>query len=439
MFSGRIQNCYDSHVHWLGTGDFADRLSLEGLNSPQELAQLKIDPGHFRGGWLLGRGWNQNSWPGKQFPTRHGLDKVFGNNTAVAFSRVDGHALWVSTEALKRANLFNTSTSDPKGGKILRDADGYPSGVLIDKACDLLDEYIPKPTAADVRRNLLKGMQIFNRAGFTHIRDMSCSKEQWQEAVKLEGSGLLTLAIEQYFSVDEGKTFEEALNLALDARKQATEKLRVQGIKVYVDGALGSEGAWIGKPYCSGHGNGLQLLSMAELEEIMRRVWGHGLDLAVHTIGDEAAHQVVSTMARVYESGTHGRLHLEHAELLRPDTIRLMVGKDVFCHMQPCHWLSDHHWLKEKIGELENFAFPWRALQEAQLPFDFGSDSPIERPSLVDNIKALQESAIKGVPALLGDPVRLHSHEDSAWVTNCYSVFADGIPVEVVFDGEHLI
>lgn len=438
MFSGRVTNCYDSHVHWLSTGEIADRLSLHELKSPEDVKYLQVNPHNYRGEWLLGFGWNQNSWPGEAFPHRQHLDAAFGS-TPVAFSRTDGHALWANTAAMERAGLLSEHRDDPPGGRILRDQDGIPTGVFIDKASQLIENLIPKRSDTDTARALLRAMQIFNQAGFTHIRDLTCDHQQWHEAVKLDRSGLLTMAVEQYFSVEEGQDFQAALQLANEARKFKTKNLRVKGIKVFVDGALGSEGAWLSCNYSSGTGHGLRLLDMAELKEIMIEAWNLKLDLAVHIIGDEAAHQTMLTYDEVYHRGISGGLHLEHAELLRPETVALMTGKNIHCHLQPCHWLSDHVWLEKKIGSLKQFAFPWRALQEAQVPFDFGSDSPIEKPNVADNLRALSESANHGIPKLLGDPLNYHSHPDLSWVPNTYTVFTDGRPTEVVFAGEHIL
>jgi predicted amidohydrolase YtcJ len=327
MFSGRITNCYDSHVHWLATGELSDQLHLHDLKHPADVKNLEPNSHHYRGDWLMGFGWNQNAWEKNEFPHRRHLDEAFGIEKPVVFSRADGHAHWVNTAALKLSGLLEGSRGDPPGGRILRDKDGQPTGVLIDKAGRLVEELIPKRTENETRRALLKGMHIFNQAGFTHIRDLTCDEMQWREAVKLEKSGLLTLAVEQYFSVGEGQDFTIALDLAEKAKKFPTKRLKVMGIKVFVDGALGSEGAWISCDYSSGTGHGLRLLDMTELKEIMIECWRRGLDLAVHVIGDEAAHQTLVTYEDLHQRGILGRLHLEHAELLRPETIALMSGR----------------------------------------------------------------------------------------------------------------
>lgn len=439
MFSGRITNCYDSHVHWLGTGDFFTRLDLHQLTNAEDVVNLQTGPEHHRGDWLLGFGWNQNAWPSGEFPTREILDRTFGLDRPVLFWRADAHAVWVNTAVLERAGLMREFVADPQGGKILRDPSGKPTGVLIDKAMLLVEKYLPQFSDKEVQRSLLNGIGIFHRAGITHIRDMSCDIQQWEQSLHLEESGLLTLAVEQYMSLEDGREFSDVLKFALEARKTPSQRLRVRGIKAFLDGALGSEGAWLSCDYMSGSGHGLQLIPLSEVEHMMRETWSQGLDLALHCIGDEAAHQIVLSAHKVKNAGVRGHLHLEHAELLRPETIAMMNSLTVFCHLQPCHWLSDHKRLQGKIGSLNQVAFPWRALQEASIPFDFGSDSPIERPSIADNVKALKESAIAGIPALLGDPLKYQSHPDLAWVPNTYSLFQDGQVRQVIFNGEHVL
>lgn len=437
MFSAKVINCFDSHLHWQATGEFAERLDLRKLTNPQEIKNLKIEPHHYRGDWLVGFGWDQNHWPEEKFPTSEILDQTFGDKPVV-LSRIDGHAYWVSSNVIKRLQL-DKIPKEIAGGRIFCDRQGNPNGIFVDTAMALIDDLMPLRTNHEIRRALIKGMQILNQEGFTHIRDLSCNLEQWEQATQLEDSGVLTLAVEEFFSLEEGDEFSTALKATLQAKRHRSQKLRVKGIKVFVDGALGSEGAWLSHGYASGSGHGLQLLSMPELAKVMKETWSQGLDLAVHVIGDEAAHQTVLLAEESLKSGPTGRLHLEHAELLRPETINLMKALPIVCHMQPCHWLSDHVWLKEKIGSLTQFAFPWRALEDAGIGFDFGSDSPIEPPSVSLNIEALRQSAEAGIPALSTDPLERVSHPERGWVPNCYTLFADGRPREVVFDGEHIL
>ncbi|MBX7232009.1 MAG: amidohydrolase family protein [Bdellovibrionales bacterium] len=448
MFTSLIPHCRDSHVHWLATGEVSLQLKLSGLRSPSDVFKLQIKPHHFRQNWLLGFGWDQNFWLQKEFPHRKVLDECFGFDFPVAFTRKDGHALWVNTTAMKLAGAKNgivwESLKDNfLGGRIEREQSGIPSGVFIDEAMKFIDQMIPQATPSEQQRSLLKGMNIFNQAGFTHVRDMTCNEDQFQSAIHLEQSGILTLAVEQFFEVSPRQTFSQALDLAVRAKKQNLRLIRPLGIKVFMDGALGSEGAWLGCQYKSGSGHGLTLLSLDSLGEIFHSTWDQNLQLAVHVIGDEAVHQVILTYLRIKEERSRtrkfiGPLHLEHFELVREETLLLMKGLDIHCHLQPCHWLSDHKWLNQKINLNKICFFPWRNLQNLNLPFSFGSDSPIESPSVGQNLLALEQSSHAGVKSLLGDPLIYHSHPDVSWVPNCYTHFADGVPTEVVFDGVHL-
>src|SRR5690606_34402118 len=135
------------------------------------------------------------------------------------------------------------------------------------------------------------------------------------------------------------------------------------------------------------------------------------------TIGDEAAHRAATIAVKLWESGVRGRLHLEHTEIMRPQTIQLLKGQNVVCHLQPCHWLSDKVWLKEKVGSLFSYSFPWRALQESSIEFHFGSDSPIEEPGFKTTFAALKDSAEHGIPALDGPVMNYLSHSDPTWVS----------------------
>lgn len=214
-------------------------------------------------------------------------------------------------------------------------------------------------------------------------------------------------------------------------------------MKVFYDGALGSEGALLSHPYRSG-GQGFSLFSDAELSEVLQETWAKKFEIAIHTIGDEAADRVVSIAFDLFQKSINGVLNLEHAEILRPKTIRKMKQIQVKCHLQPCHWLSDHSWLENKIGDLNEFIFPWRALQENEIPFDFGSDTPIEPSSLFLNLQGLSESGKNGVPVLIGDPLKYHSHSDTSWIPNSYSVFSrapnsySGAVTSVVFNGKRV-
>lgn len=433
----RIDACFDSHVHWAATGEFSQRLDLSGLSSADDVLTLNPQPAQFRGEWLLGFGWDESGW--KEPPHRRVLDKSFPT-TPVAFSRCDGHALWLNSEALRRSGLLHGSgTAEVKGGRVDRDTSGEATGVVVDQACEVVRAVMPALSAFEMRRHLLKGVRIFNEAGFTHIRDMTCDELQWSEAVRLDQSGLLTLAVEEYFHLKEVARLEDVLRLALEARSVNSPNLRVKGIKIFLDGALGSEGAWLSRCYHGREHRGTRLWQDDEMKEVLQAAWRAGLEVAVHAIGDQAVDEVVDIALELKHSGVGGHLHIEHGELIRPATIEKMKTLPVICHMQPAHWLTDRAWLGQKTGELAAYAFPWRRLQEAGVEFDFGSDAPIEPPDVKRTIQALRESAEAGVPRLLGSPASHLAHGDPAWAPNSFTIFEDEIPRQVVFRGEHIL
>lgn len=436
----RIDACFDSHVHWLATGEFSGRLRLHEMLGPQDVERLQIQPSHHRGDWLLGFGWDDTKWtvpPHRQF-----LDAHFPH-TPVIFTRCDAHAIWVNSEALRRAGLSSESIPELealKGGRVERDAAGNLTGVLVDQATAWMERLIPARTSVEIRRDLLRAVRTFNAEGFTHIRDMTCDEAQWNEAVKLDQAGLLTLAVEEYFWLKSIEELEPILELASRARREQTANLRVKGLKIFLDGALGSEGAWLSRCYHgSSENRGLVLWARQDLKRALSVVWAQGFDVAVHAIGDQAMDEIVGLVCELNQQGHSGRTHIEHAEIIRPETLARMRGLDVECHMQPCHWLSDHRWLRDKVGDLAAHAFPWRQLQEAGVAFDFGSDAPIEAPGVHRTLRALREANQHGTAQPLGEQTLFMRHRDLSWAPNSFAVFEGERPVQVVFRGENLI
>jgi hypothetical protein len=413
----KIPRLYDSHVHWLGTGQIALGLQLFDLPSAEAIAEIKIDPAYFRGEWLVGFGWDQNKWASKQLPSKEILDRTFPNHP-VMLQKVDGHSSWVNSLALKKL--------------------GFPeihSGVLMEE--EHFKSYAALPDSDQhVRNSLRKATQLFNQAGFTHIRDMTCTQQQWEQALELDQAGELTLYVQENFICDQPKDLISVLNIAERAKSQQTTHLKVQGIKVFFDGTLGSDTAYLSRCSCA-----QQAFSWTndDLENLIRQTWSRGLEVAVHTIGDEAAHQVVSVARKVMATNEiTGWLNLEHVEVLRPETIQMMKALHVRCHMQPCHWLSDRTWLKDKLGELYQYAFPWGTLSRSGIPLFFGSDSPVARASLADNQRALKESVKYKIPALKGEMLEYHCFPQTT-EHETYSVFDGASLLELVFDGRRII
>lgn len=413
----KIINCYDSHTHFWATGQVASGLQLNQLKKADEVRSLSINKNHFRSNWLTGFGWNQNNWPGAEFPHKKILDEVF-KEVPVFFSRVDGHASWVNTQALiELKKLGYDFSKDPKGGRIERESTGEPTGILFDQAH--INALLKLPDFSNPQNYffLKKAQALFNQAGFTHIRDMSMNLIFWQILNKMEDDKSLSLCIEAFVTVENLNDLDSALKEIELINKSKSQQLRLQGVKIFIDGSLGSRTAFLSQNYLNYDSRGLLIWSHEEIKELIKKSWQALQQVAIHTIGDQAAHLAVSAAREVAGEGILGRLHLEHVQILRPETVQMMKPLPITCYMQPCHWLSDSPWLKKNLPEdLVKNLFPWELLRKNKIPLYFGSDSPIEAPSLFNNKKALIESQKWGIPALNTDWKLLHTHPESGWM-----------------------
>ena len=413
-----ISQLYDSHVHWLGTGLIETGLKLFDLRNANEIAEVEIKPEYFRQEWLVGFGWNQTSWPDAKMPSREILDRVFPNHP-VMFQRADGHTSWLNSLALKKL--------------------GYAadhSGILREEEHFVAYSALPKYSDAQIQAALTYAMNLFNQQGFTHIRDMTCDEQQWQQAVAMDKTGLLTLYVQENFLCERPADLDKTLKAAEAARMQNTKHVQVQGIKIFYDGTLGSDTAYLSKCNC---GPQKFAWSFEDIETVLRKSWEKGLEVAVHTIGDEAAHQVVRIAREVMATNKlTGWLNLEHVEVLRPETIQMMKALHVRCHMQPCHWLSDKEWIVEKLGDLYKNAFPWGALSRSGIPLHFGSDSPVAKISYWDNERALRESIKAKIPALKGEVQDFHRFPKSEGTKNM-AVFEEQKLTHLYFDDRLII
>lgn len=416
----------------MSTGEIIKWVDLSKVKNFSDLKLQLTRANPTRGEWVLGFGWDQSQWS-EDIPLHHKTLEMILPHRPLALSRIDGHAMWVNKKALELAGLWGAmAPPSPKGGRIEVDERGHSTGLLIDTAKDLIDPHIPSLSNADVKSFLHQGMQLFFENGFTHIRDVGGSHCHWQVAREMEERGELKLFCEMYFNLENAHELDERLAEIKKCRPQKSRQLRLGGLKLFYDGALGSEGALLSVPYASGK-QGLQVHDPKTIEEIFSRCWNEKIPVAIHTLGDEAVHHIVEAAHRLKAKGIEGELNLEHCEVVRPETITLMRSLKVRCHLQPSHFLGDRLWLKEKLGPLYRSCFPWRNLVEAGIPIHFGSDSPIEKPSLWQTRRALELSAQEGIPILPISPWSFHSHPDGSWGRNCVTKWNFDGKVEVLF------
>lgn len=415
----KIPRLYDSHGHFLATGQFAAGLHLGHLGKAEDLSLVDgTNPSYWRGDWLVGFGWDDETWPAP--PDKILLDQLFPHR-AVFLARKDGHRSWVNSKALEYFGIKSAT------------------GILAEKDHLRAWDQLPDYTKSQQRAHILSACREYNRGGFTHVRDLTCSESLWNLLVEMSDSKELTVALEENYTTHDLDDLEKTLSLCLQAKKAETPYLRMKGIKLFYDGSLGSKTAYLSQPYYGRkeEGQGVPLWPLKDVEEVIKKTWSAGLEFSVHVIGDQAAHDMVALARKVSAEGFVGRLNLEHAQMLRPETIQMMKPLHVRCHMQPCHWLSDQVWLKEKLADLYRYVFPWEALRLAQIPISFGCDAPVEPPSFWRNKKALDESVAAGIKKFNGDISFVHSHPDKAFADS-YSVIENSVVKEIVFDGRPL-
>ena len=373
-----IPGMIDAHVHVMDIGFAALTLDLSDTTSLEDaLARIKsfaeANPGR---PWILGRGWNQEKWGLGRFPTAAELDAIVPDRP-VWLERADNHANWANTLAITTAGV-TAKTPDPAGGRIIRDAKGNPSGVFIDNAIALVGKAVPAPRAADRDLAFAKAQDVLLAKGITAVADMGTKPADWTTFRRAGDQGRLQVRIMSY--ADSIETLE------LMAGPEPTawlydDKLRMGGIKLFLDGALGSRGASLKAPYADEHGTrGLPLLSPSQLRNLMSRAAMDNFQTAVHAIGDAANAEVLGAVEELSESYKGDRRwRIEHAQIIDPADIARMGQHGVIASMQPLHQTSDRLMAEARLGpdRLEG-AYPWRSVLKVGGRLAFGSDSPVE-------------------------------------------------------------
>lgn len=368
----------DAHVHAMGIGFGALTLDLSDTNSLEEaLAKIKAFAAENEGRpWILGRGWNQEKWGLGRFPTAAELDAVVADRP-VWLERVDGHAAWGNTLAIQTAGV-TAKTADPAGGKIIRDAKGNPAGVFVDNAALLVQKEVPAPRPEDRDLALVKAQEVLLGYGVTAVADMGTSLADWHTFRRAGDTGRLMMRIMAYAdSIDTLETVAgpEPTGWLYD------DRLRMGGIKLYLDGALGSRGAVLKAPYHDDPGaKGLPLLSPSQLRNLMSRAAMDNFQTAVHAIGDAANAEVLGAIEELSESYKGDRRwRIEHAQIVDPADIARLGQHGVIASMQPLHQTSDRLMAEARLGpDRLAGAYPWRSVLKAGGRLAFGSDAPVE-------------------------------------------------------------
>jgi predicted amidohydrolase YtcJ len=370
----------DAHCHLYGLGVDRENVSVRNLASEADVAKLIAESAKTRpaGEWLLGRGWDQNKWPGQQFPTKASLDAVVSDRPVV-LERVDGHATWLNSRALAAAGITK-QTPDPAGGKIIRDANGEPTGVLVDNATALIDSKIPAPTAELRERRILAAAKVATELGFTAVHEMGIEDATAAVYEKLAAENRLPLRVYAYLA-GNAATAEQ---LRTRAPKPATGRFVMRGVKYFADGALGSRGARLYEPYDDDKGNhGLWVTEPKQLAAAVDASVAGGWQTAIHAIGDAGIGSVLDAyLAAQTKQGAAAidrRLRIEHVQVIAQKDVPRMVQARAVASMQPTHATSDSPWAEARVGKARIAGgYAWRTMLDNKVPVAFGSDFPVE-------------------------------------------------------------
>jgi predicted amidohydrolase YtcJ len=373
----------DAHVHIHGLGEALEALDLRG--ETEAAIAAKVAAAAAAGGaepWIVGRGWDQNLWPGQAFPTAATLDRA-APGRPVALERVDGHALWVSSAALAAAGI-DERTRDPDGGKLERDGRGRPTGVLIDNAMLLVTEQMPEPTAAVRTRRILRGAEAAIAAGLTGVHEMGIDDATVDAYRALADQGRLPIRVTAY--LEGTPAAAEALRDRIaDVDRAGDAPFALVGMKLFADGALGSRGARLLAPYADAPGQlGLWVTEPATLTRAVEAATTAGWQVAVHAIGDAGVRATLDAFAAGAALRKDARPRVEHTQVIAAEDVPRMKAIGAIASMQPVHATSDMPWAEARLGpERLAGAYAWRTILDAGIPLALGSDAPVERISVL--------------------------------------------------------
>jgi predicted amidohydrolase YtcJ len=373
-----LPGLFDAHGHVMGLGIAALTLDLSDTKTLAE-AQAKVADyakAHPERRWILGRGWNQEIWGLGRFPTAADIDLVVADKP-VLLERVDGHAVWANSAALSAAGVTPKSVSPP-GGRIEKLANGAPAGVLVDAASALVEKAVPQPLPSERDLALATAQDILLSLGITAIADMGTSPEDWNTMRRAGDKGALRIRLVSY-----ANSIDTALSIAGAGQTPwlYDDRLRMVGIKMYADGALGSRGACLKKAYADAPGQtGLCFIDDTKMRNIMSRAAMNNLQVATHAIGDAANAQVLSAIEELVQTYKGDRRwRIEHAQIVDPVDLARFGKNGIIASMQPVHETSDRKMAEARLNPPRLAgAYAWASMLRNGGVLAFGSDVPVE-------------------------------------------------------------
>jgi predicted amidohydrolase YtcJ len=396
-----VPGLIDAHGHVLNLGRFLREANLVGTASKAEiLTRLKAYAATLpKDEWLLGRGWDQNRWSEKQFPDAADLDAAFPDRP-VWLRRIDGHAGWANSAAMKKVKRTLSGDWQPSGGRIERH-DGQAAGVFVDQAMAMVDEIVPPPTEASLRQAYLQAFAHMVAVGLTGVHDAGVGARELKVLRRMADASEIPLRL--YAMADGNGSALDAL-CRTGLYQHPSGHLQMRTVKLYADGALGSRGAQLLEDYSDDAGNrGLPVMSDDELRAAMTKAARCGVQVATHAIGDRGNRRVLDLYEQTLAAQPQpdARWRIEHAQIVNLDDIPRFHKLGIIASMQPTHATSDMPWAAARLGKERLVgAYAWQRFVEADVHLALGSDFPVESDNpLLGLYAAITRQDSAGEPA----------------------------------------
>jgi predicted amidohydrolase YtcJ len=384
----------DAHAHFYSYGLGLQTADLSGTDNWQSIIDtLRSFSQSHPDGWLIGRGWDQNDWEEKEFPDNEALNTLFPDRP-VLLSRVDGHAAIANNKALQLAGLKPGATLT---GGTVEQRNGRLTGILVDNAIDLVSKHIPAPSVQQMKQGLLDAQQRCFAMGLTTIDDCGLHYRIAELIDSLHKSGELKMRL--YVMLSDGKENFDYL-FAKGAIK--TDRLHVNGFKVYADGALGSRGACLLKPYSDQPGwSGFLLSEPAHFDSVANILYNKNFQMCTHAIGDSGNRTILHTYAKYLKEKNDRRWRIEHAQVVNKEDFALFGQYSIIPSVQPTHATSDMYWAEQRLGpERVRGAYAFNDLLKQNGWIPLGTDFPVEDISPFKTFfAAVIRKDAKGFPA----------------------------------------
>jgi len=428
---------HDSHMHLLSYGHALTMAPLaEHTHSLEDMLRCLGNTGPAPCGWILGRGWNQDYFAeGSRMPTRRDLDRVSAEYPVCA-TRACGHALAVNSRALELLGITGDTPQIP-GGEIVME-EGQPNGIFLDNAMELVTGRIPLPDKDQVKQMLRAAAAELNRRGITSCQsDDYCVFQNLPWAVvnqafrELEEEGLLTLRVTEQANLTTVAALEDFIRKGNNTGT-GTDRFRIGPLKLLGDGALGARTAFLSRPYADEPGTrGLSVFTGAEFDALIGCAHRHGMQVAVHCIGDACLDLVLSSIGKALaeyprEDHRHG---IVHCQITRPDQLERIAALKLQVYAQSIFLDYDIHMVRQRVGEeLARSSYSWKTLMEKGVCVSNGSDCPVEAPDVLAGIQcAVTRCDLRGRgPYLPGEAFSVQEALDSFTVSGARSCFEEG-------------